>query len=173
MLLSRGGVFLKNRLQAWLLLFFFGFFCFSLGVYWREFLKDATLEAQAHTTTPYTKLKPKKAFEKKQLFLKSASNSRKSLFLKQASSSKPSKNVQKGYTLQVASYRDERDAVYHSLSLKSQGYTAFYRKASVKGQTWYRVFLGLFKKATTAKQFQHKLLTQNKIKEAIVFKFHD
>ena len=38
----------------------------------------------------------------------------------------------KKYTIQVASYKDERDAVYHSVSLKSQGYTAFYRKATVK-----------------------------------------
>ncbi len=131
-------------------------------MYWRELVRPS----QATSSKSYPP----------QLQQKFSSSKTRAGFSKLQKKSKPqthSLQKKKNYTLQIASYRDERDAVYHSLSLKSQGYTAFYRKALIRKKTWYRVFMGLFDHYQEARTFKNKLIRKNKLKEAFVFKLHE
>jgi cell division septation protein DedD len=74
------------------------------------------------------------------------------------------------YTVQVASYPDETEAKKHASSLEGKGFSAFYIPAKVKGNTWYRVSVGLFNNQSTANSFRKDLMKQADIKSAIVTK---
>ena len=74
------------------------------------------------------------------------------------------------FTVQLASYGVEADAVEHTKSLKEKGFSAFYVPADIKGKPWYRVNVGLYNNSKEAEAQKAKLLTQPDVKAAIVTK---
>jgi cell division protein FtsN len=74
------------------------------------------------------------------------------------------------YTVQVAAYPNEKEAQTMAADLKSKGFSAFYVSAKVKGQTWYRVSVGLFTTIKEADTYKSDLITRAKVSTAIVQK---
>ena len=74
------------------------------------------------------------------------------------------------YALQIASYSREKEAAVRVRNLKSKGIETFYLPAKVKGQTWFRVYVGLFEDLSQAKKEKSKLMKQLRIKDALIKK---
>lgn len=74
------------------------------------------------------------------------------------------------FTVQVAAYPKEEEAQNMAGDLKNKGFSAFYVPAQVKGQTWYRVSVGLFTTEKEAKAYREDLLSRAKVASAIVQK---
>ena len=74
------------------------------------------------------------------------------------------------YTVQVASYADEKEAKEHAAGLKGKGWNAFYLPATVSGKTWFRVLVGLFNNDKSAKEFRAQFMKESNTKSAIVQK---
>ncbi len=72
------------------------------------------------------------------------------------------------YTVQIAAYNNEKEAQAMSGDLKSKGFSAFYVSANVKGQTWYRVSVGLFSTLKEAEAYKKDLMVRAKVSSAIV-----
>lgn len=72
------------------------------------------------------------------------------------------------YTVQVSSHASEGDARVQVAKLKDKGYGAFYVPASVKGQTWYRVSIGLFTDQKSATNYRSEVLKSRVVNSAIV-----
>ena len=72
--------------------------------------------------------------------------------------------------MQVAAYGTEKEAQGMSADLKNKGFSAFYVSANVKGQTWYRVSVGLFSTSKEAETYKKDLTERAKISSAIVQK---
>lgn len=74
------------------------------------------------------------------------------------------------FTVQVASYSSEEEAKKLAQDLKKSGYQTFYIPAEIKGQTWYRVNVGLFATQKEAQDYKGTLLSSSKVSSAIVQK---
>lgn len=74
------------------------------------------------------------------------------------------------FTVQVASYSSEDEAKKLANDLKKNGYQTFYIPAEVKGQTWYRVNVGVFTTQKEAQDYKGQLLSSSKVNSAIVQK---
>ena len=74
------------------------------------------------------------------------------------------------FTVQVASYPKEDEAQGMAAELKNKGFSAFYIPAKVKGQTWFRVSVGLFTTQKEAQAYREDLLSRAKVSSAIVQK---
>jgi cell division protein FtsN len=74
------------------------------------------------------------------------------------------------YTVQVAAYPKEEEAQNMAGDLKNKGFSAFYVPAQVKGQTWYRVSVGLFTTQKEAQAYREDLLSRAKVGSAMVQK---
>lgn len=74
------------------------------------------------------------------------------------------------YTVQVASYADEKEAKGHAADLKGKGWNAFYFPAAVQGRTWFRVSVGLFNNFKSATDFRAQFMKDAGTKSAIVQK---
>ena len=74
------------------------------------------------------------------------------------------------YTVQVASYADEKEAKAGAADLKGKGWAAFYLSANVSGKTWYRVLVGLFDNNKSATEMRAQYLKDTGSKTAIVQK---
>lgn len=74
------------------------------------------------------------------------------------------------FTVQVASYPEEKEAKSHAADLKTQGWNAFYVPAMINGRTWYRVSVGLFNNDKTAQSFRAQFMKESGAKAAIVQK---
>ncbi len=74
------------------------------------------------------------------------------------------------YTVQVASYPDEKTAQSHAAELVKKGFPAYPLEASVKGKTWYRVSVGSFKTQKDAAEYRGQLIKQANVSSAIVQK---
>ncbi len=74
------------------------------------------------------------------------------------------------YTVQVASYSAENEAQKMAADLKAKGFSSFYTSADAKGQTWYRVSVGLFSTQDEASKFKSKLMEETKISGAFIQK---
>lgn len=74
------------------------------------------------------------------------------------------------FTVQVAAYPKEDEAKSMASDLKGKGFSAFYVEANVKGQTWYRVNVGLFTTQKEAQSYKDDLLARAKVGSAIVQK---
>ncbi len=81
----------------------------------------------------------------------------------------PVANSIKGkFTIQVAAYADEPSAQQHASQLKDKGLDSFYRPAVNKGQTWYRVSVGLFPDRHMAQKFQAQLKSDANINNSFI-----
>ena len=56
------------------------------------------------------------------------------------------------------------------MGLKKMGHDASYKPANVNGRTWYRVNIGEFNDASSAKIYRKQLLKSPEIKAALVVK---
>lgn len=75
------------------------------------------------------------------------------------------------YTVQVASYQDEKEAQNMSAQLKSKGYNSFYVQAHVNNQTWFRVCVGpLFTTLKQADEFKKEIISKKVVSSAIIQK---
>lgn len=74
------------------------------------------------------------------------------------------------FTVQIASLANEAEAKKKAEGLKEKGYGAFYVPAQVKGQTWYRVNVGLFPTENEAKSYRSEFMQKNGHDGAIVQK---
>lgn len=75
------------------------------------------------------------------------------------------------YTVQVASYQEEKEAQNLSAQLKSKGYNSFYVQAHVNNQTWFRVCVGpLFTTLKQADDFKKDILSKKVVTSAIIQK---
>jgi cell division septation protein DedD len=73
-------------------------------------------------------------------------------------------------TVQVGSYAKEEEAQKIAGDLKSKGFSAFYIPANVKGQTWFRVSVGLFATPKEAQDYRTELMSKAKLNTALVQK---
>jgi len=74
------------------------------------------------------------------------------------------------FTVQVGAYAKEEEAQKIAGDLKSKGFSAFYIPANVKGQTWYRVSVGLFATPKEAQDYRTELMSKAKLNTALVQK---
>ncbi len=74
------------------------------------------------------------------------------------------------YTVQVASYPDEKAAQTHAAELVQKGFPAYPLEATIKGKTWYRVSVGSFKTQKDAAEYRGQLIKQANVNSAIVQK---
>ena len=74
------------------------------------------------------------------------------------------------YTVQVGSYKTEKEAQKISAELKEKGFSAFYVTANIKGAKWFRVSVGLFATQKEANAYKTDLLARSKVTSAIVQK---
>lgn len=68
------------------------------------------------------------------------------------------------YTVQVASYKSEAEAKAFAEDLVKKGLTAYYVKAELKGQPWYRVSIGSFNGQDEANKYLQKIYQEAKLK---------
>ncbi|MBF0301691.1 MAG: SPOR domain-containing protein [Desulfamplus sp.] len=61
------------------------------------------------------------------------------------------------YTIQIASFNTEADAMSHIAKLGAQGYSAYKSSGMVGDKTWYRIRIGNFNNITEAKESLKKL----------------
>jgi DedD protein len=62
------------------------------------------------------------------------------------------------FTIQVASYVNEKDAVSHLEELKVQEKEVFYYPAFVRGTVWYKVCVGKFAERSNAEEYRKKFV---------------
>lgn len=74
------------------------------------------------------------------------------------------------YTIQIASYTNEKEAQKHAGDLKKKGYSAFYIPAKIRSKDWYRVSVGLFDNSKKANSFRKSFVLKTKLEAAIVQK---
>lgn len=74
------------------------------------------------------------------------------------------------YTVQIASYATEKEAKKHVEKLKTQGFSAFFLTATVRGTQWFRVNVGLFGDHKSAMIFRKELMQQTGIKSSLIQK---
>lgn len=74
------------------------------------------------------------------------------------------------FTVQIGAFAKEDEAQKIAGDLKSKGFSAFYLPANVKGQTWFRVSVGLFATPKEAQDYRNELMGKAKLNTAIVQK---
>lgn len=74
------------------------------------------------------------------------------------------------YTVQIASYGEEKDAKSHAARLTKKGFSAFYLEANIKGRKWYRVSVGLFGSRKSASEYRTQFMKQAQVSSALVQK---
>ncbi|MBU1342425.1 MAG: SPOR domain-containing protein [Proteobacteria bacterium] len=67
------------------------------------------------------------------------------------------KGLKGNYTLQIAAYKDFKDAVTHMAILEKKGFSSYRVKGEKDGVTWYRIRSGSFETYDAAKKFKEKL----------------
>lgn len=74
------------------------------------------------------------------------------------------------FTVQIASHPAETDAKKLAEELKKKGFAAFYVPAVIKGQTYYRVSVGLFATQKEAQDYRAELVEKANVGSAFVQK---
>ena len=72
------------------------------------------------------------------------------------------------YAIQIASYPQETDAALKAETYRDRGLEAFYLPAEIKGQKWFRVYIGSFGSTSEAKEYNRQLIRQSGIKGGFV-----
>jgi len=92
--------------------------------------------------------------------------------VKKPQKTSPNKSPNKStgrYTLQIAAYKDFKDAVSQMAALKKKGIESYREKGVKDGETWYRVRCGAFPTYEAAKKFKAQL-AKKKINSMIIKK---
>ncbi|MCP3876093.1 MAG: SPOR domain-containing protein [Desulfobacteraceae bacterium] len=79
------------------------------------------------------------------------------------------KSVKGRYTIQVAAYKDFKDAVAQMAILEKKGISSYREKGKKDGVNWYRIRIGSFATFGEARKFKEKL-NKAKIKSMIIKK---
>ncbi len=70
----------------------------------------------------------------------------------------PPVKINKPFTVQVAAYRDKKDALLLVYRLRKAGFKAFYERSNIPGRgVWYRVRVGHYKSRGEAKKWADKV----------------
>lgn len=77
------------------------------------------------------------------------------------------------FTVQIVALPSEEAAQKKASEYKSKGYLAFYYPAQVKGQTWYRVNVGMFATEAEAKAYRKDFMAKSKTESAIIQKISE
>lgn len=77
------------------------------------------------------------------------------------------------FTVQIIALPTEEAAQKKASEYKSKGYLAFYYPAQVKGQTWYRVNVGMFATEAEAKAYRKDFMAKSKTESAIIQKISE
>jgi len=80
-----------------------------------------------------------------------------------------SKTKEGKYTIQIAAYKNFKDAVSQMAALEKKGFSSYREKGQKDGVTWYRIRSGSFVTLDEAKKFKEKL-NKVKIKSMIIKK---
>lgn len=72
------------------------------------------------------------------------------------------------YTVQIGSYSSQAEAEKITTDLQSKGFKTSFVPATVNGQTWYRVNVGLFGTVKEAQEYKKEFLTKTPVTSAIV-----
>ncbi len=72
------------------------------------------------------------------------------------------------FTVQVSSFAAEPEAKQKAMTLKNQGYNAFYVPTDIKGKKWFRVSIGLFQNEKEAKSLRDSFLKENPDSSAFI-----
>ncbi len=73
----------------------------------------------------------------------------------------PPKTQQGQYTIQIAAYKEFKDAVSHMARLDKKGFSSYREKSEKNGVTWYRVRMGSFSSLDEAEKMKEKLNKAN------------
>ena len=76
------------------------------------------------------------------------------------------------YTIQIAAFKDFKDAVSQMTSLEKKGFPSYRVKVQKEGVTWYRIRTGSFTSYDEAKKFKEKL-NKAKINSMIIKRGND
>jgi len=79
----------------------------------------------------------------------------------------PPKTQQGQYTIQIAAYKEFKDAVSQMARLDEKGFSSYREKSEKNGVTWYRVRMGSFSSLDEAEKMKEKLNKAN-IKAQII-----
>lgn len=74
------------------------------------------------------------------------------------------------YTIQVASSQSEEKSLALVNRLKTRGYPAYIEEAELKGEKWFRVRVGSFQNREAALQLITRLIAEEGLKDAIIWK---
>lgn len=74
------------------------------------------------------------------------------------------------FTVQIASYKSEEEAKKRADDMKLRGYGAFHFPAQVRGETWYRVGVGLFPTEEDAKNYRKEFSEKSKLPDTVIQK---
>ena len=74
------------------------------------------------------------------------------------------------YSIQMASYPQEKDAIQKAKTLKNKGLEAFHLPASIGGKQWFRVYVGSFENVSDAMRYKMQVLKQHGIKDGFITK---
>ena len=74
------------------------------------------------------------------------------------------------YAIQISSYPQEKDAKQKVKSLNNKNIEAFFLPTYIKGQKWFRVYVGRFETLSNAKKNQKQLMEQLNIKDSLIKK---
>ena len=74
------------------------------------------------------------------------------------------------YTVQMASYPEKQEALLHIAQLKKKGHKAFYTKAIINGEIWFRVNIGHFQRFDQALKFHNQLISKTKKNNSFIQK---
>ncbi|MBZ0263151.1 SPOR domain-containing protein, partial [bacterium] len=77
------------------------------------------------------------------------------------------------YTNQIASFRDEKRAIYLIQELRNQGFEAYLVDYKGEKSRWYRVRLGQYNDIASARHQADSLILSRKISEYFVTRFED
>lgn len=101
---------------------------------------------------------PLKTSRKKQTFKPKANKAETDIKISETlKTSKASKIKQGEYTIQIAAYKNFRDAVSHMAMLEKKGFSSYRIKGQKEGVTWYRIRTGSFVTRDEAKKLKEKL----------------
>ncbi|MCP4020551.1 MAG: SPOR domain-containing protein [Desulfobacteraceae bacterium] len=124
--------------------------------------KYETFKTSAKKQVSKPETKPSSQKQKKTQTLKKEPNPTPEKSAKKVQKDQPKeKTVNVSYTIQIAAYKDFKDAVSQMADLKKNGFDSYRIKAQKDGQTWYRVRSGSFKTKTLADQYLKKLKKVN------------
>ena len=101
---------------------------------------------------------PLKTSRKKQTFKQAANKVKTDIKIRETSKTSETLKAKQGeYTIQIAAYKNFKDAVTQMATLEKKGFSSYRVKGQKEGVTWYRIRTGSFATRDEAKKIKEKL----------------